>query len=320
MNFQALLLLCLVAGAQPGFAQTEETTSSWSRKAIFDLDSKNLNNPRKSIFWAPVASYLLPGINQYINDQNRAGALYSALAVTGLMTASQASQRIQGRVENPRDIVNLEERDSDVRAYLWGMKTYDLAGSLSLYHTFRTAVNFRKGRGDYSFLPEGERVDELMLAPFQFSFLTRWSTLIPLGIGLGLVIGVSANDDYNTRSLDGEDVLFTGAISYNAGVGEEALFRGWMMPLFRESFGNSFWSNIATSTLFAAAHISSENPYPVAQFVAGYYLGWLTLQNNWTLSESIFVHTWWDIIIFAANFSQGDRKASIYVPIYQTQF
>ena len=79
------------------------------------------------------------------------------------------------------------------------------------------------------------------------------------------------------------DVLFASAISYNAGVGEEALFRGWMYPMFMEAFGHDLWANVASSAIFAAAHISSENPVPWPQFLAGYYFSWLVKKNGWSM-------------------------------------
>ena len=89
-----------------------------------------------------------------------------------------------------------------------------------------------------------------------------------------------------------------------------------------ENFGveNYFWANLTQAAIFGAAHVSEDNPFPVFQTLAGYYFGYLAQRNNWSLQEAIFVHTWWDVIIFAGSFAQGDKKASIYVPLYQTQF
>lgn len=284
--------------------------------SFFSLDVKRPGKVARNIFWLPVGSYFAPGLAQYIYGQSGAGATYTSIGGVGLATAFNASLRLSGDT----DTSDLDSYNDNVRAALWGVKTYDLAGSLSLYHAFRTAVKTRQKEGQYGFLGEGETVDELMLAPFKFSHMGRWTTFVPLGLLLGGMIALLENDNYHPRTLNTGDVLFSTAISYNAGVGEEALFRGWLQPLFAQSFDSPFWANVLSSTIFAAAHISRENPIPWPQFLAGYYFGWLAERNAWTLSESIFIHTWWDIIVFTASFSQGNKKASIYVPIYQTQF
>lgn len=303
------------------WAQDAAPTDSKEKASLFSNEMKRKNKKRGSAVWLPLLSYVAPGTVQYMNGQVGAGLVYSITGGAGLITAMTGAVELNDRLDSDEDLTDLDSRDGAVRRYLWGMKTYDLAGSLSLYHAFRTTLTFRQKNGDFKFLPqEGETADELMLAPFKFSNLGRWTTIIPLAMGIGLVTYYGANDDYDTRDLTGGDIAFAGGISYNAGVGEEAMFRGWMFPLFVEAFGSYTWGNLAQSTIFAAAHLSSENRFPLPQFLAGYYFGWLAKRNNWTLQESIFVHTWWDVIVFTASFAQGDKKASIYVPIYQTQF
>ncbi len=296
-------------------------------KWIFSNAMKRPNKRRSSVVWYPLLSYAVPGIGQFMNGQSGAGFVYSGVAVAGLGSAASAIieyDNIYGTEDDQATpSSDLDSRDPIVRRFLWGMKTYDLAGSLSLYHAFQTNVHFRKQEGDFAFLPEqGETTDELMLAPFEFSNMGRWSTIIPLTIGLGLSIWSGATDNYNTRRLNSGDVLFSSAISYNAGVGEEALFRGWMFPLFVEAYGveNMFWANLTQAAIFGAAHFSEDNQFPVFQLAAGYYFGWLAKKNGWSLREAIFVHTWWDVIVFTASFTQGNEKASIYVPLYQTSF
>lgn len=301
------------------FAQTSFVEDG--KSSLFSHKTQLPEKRRDSVFWLPVLSYFAPGALQYMNGQIGAGLVYSGIGVTGLATALGAASEVNNRINNNEDLNDFDSRDSAVRRYVWGMKTYDLAGSLSLYHGFRTALQFRQKEGEFEFLPkEAETSDELMLAPFNFSNLSRLTTIIPLALGVGLMAYSGANDDYDTRNLTAGDIAFSGGISYNAGVGEEAMFRGWMFPLFVESFGSSFWGNMAQSTIFAAAHLSSDNRFPMPQFLAGYYFAWLSQRNNWTLQESIFIHTWWDVIVFTASFTQGDKKASIYVPLYQTQF
>jgi len=297
--------------------------NSEDKDSIWSNTMKRLGKRRGSVVWYPLLSYVVPGIGQFMNGQSGAGFVYSGIGAVGLGTAISAVVELNNYENQDERLNDIDSFDPIVRRYVWGMKTYDLAGSLSLYHAFQTNVLFKKQEGAYEFLPQqAETTDELMLAPFEFSNLGRWSTLLPLGIGLGLVIWSGAEDDYNTRQLNSGDLLFSSGLSYNAGVGEEAMFRGWMFPLFVEAYGveNIMWANLTQAAIFGAAHISEDNPFPVFQTAAGLYFGWLAKKNGWSLRESIFVHTWWDVIVFTAAFTQGDKKASIYVPLYQSQF
>ncbi len=290
---------------------------------IFSNTMKRAGKRRGSVVWFPLLSYVAPGAGQYMNGQIGAGLIYSGVALAGLGTAVSAAVEINNDPNRNQRLDAIDSFDPLVRRYVWGLKTYDLAGSLSLYHSFQTTLLFRKQQGDYAFLPQqAETTDELMLAPFEFSNLGRWSTILPLVIGAGVVIGAGATDNYDTRQLNSGDIAFASGISYNAGVGEEALFRGWMFPLLTEAYGveNVFWANLTQAAIFGAAHLSEDNRLPVFQLAAGYYFGWLAKKNAWSLREAIFVHTWWDVIVFTASFTQKNRKASIYVPLYQTQF
>ena len=296
---------------------TDDSNSIWSH------EMKRAGKKRSSVLWFPLLSYVAPGAGQFMNGQTGAGFVYSGIAFAGLGTAASAIIELNNYEDREERLDEADSFDPIVRRYTWGMKTYDLAGSLSLYHSFHTVKKDRQKEGDFLFLPEdAETTDQLMLAPFEFGFMGRWSTILPLVAGLGLGIISGAHDNYETRRLNSGDILFSSAISYNAGVGEEALFRGWMFPLFVHAYGeeNTFWANATQATIFGLAHLSGDNPFPVFQTFAGYYFGWLARKNGYSLREAIFVHTWWDVIVFTAGFTQGDKKASIYVPIYQTQF
>jgi membrane protease YdiL (CAAX protease family) len=273
-----------------------------------------------SVFWMPVATYILPGLSQFQNEQNVAGLTYGSMAVTGLatlITASSALERSNGGGVNTSDLTT----DSNtLRRLIWGAKLYELSGELSVFQSFRSAVRDNRQDGkntSYSFLPEKETTADLLQAPFQFSHFLKPSTFIPLGVALGIVTGLRQNPRFG---LNPSYLTFSSSISYAAGVGEEAMFRGWMQPLFYEQFNSKFWANTSTSLIFAAAHISAENPIPLPQFILGGYLGWLVDSGGWSLSQSIFVHTWWDIIVFVSEMKTAPANAAIYLPLYQSSF
>jgi membrane protease YdiL (CAAX protease family) len=151
-------------------------------------------------------------------------------------------------------------------------------------------------------------------------YLRYPSVFIPLGLFAGGAI-LSHNIGSNgSPTFTWSDGFFTAATSYNAGVGEEAFFRGYLMMNFRQSWGSDFWSLTASSVLFGAAHISSDNPYPWPQLIGGFYLGWLAQHDDWTLSRNVFVHAWWDIIAFISEFSSDTVHPKVMLPLVDARF
>jgi membrane protease YdiL (CAAX protease family) len=209
-----------------------------------------------------------------------------------------------------RNLLGVKERK-----YALGLQMFQSAGGLSAYHSFRTAVRTRQQIGQFGFLREEESVTDILLAPFDMRFLTRPTTLIPLAVGGALYYLIAErhsqfNKDLEGRKLEESDVFFASAFSYNAGTHEEAVFRGWVQPMFYHiTGGKSVWTNVITSGIFAAAHLPS-NPLPLPQFALSLHLGWVTERNQWTLAESVFIHTWWDVIAFLAQYQVMLKEGS----------
>jgi membrane protease YdiL (CAAX protease family) len=125
---------------------------------------------------------------------------------------------------------------------------------------------------------------------------------------LGILTGTIGYLVYNYRSdhedadwtFSGDDLLFSGGLAYNAGFTEEAVFRGWLLPVAYQYTGQRWWlANGLQAAFFGLAHYDKKNnPVPWPQTLLGYYFGYLTRKNGWSLSEAIFVHTWWDAVLF----------------------
>ncbi len=84
------------------------------------------------------------------------------------------------------------------------------------------------------------------------------------------------------------------AIALLAGIGEETLFRGLLLPLFG---GDSFWLGLLiSSVLFGLAH-SVTMTYVVLATVAGLYFG-LQLHYSGNLLAPIITHALYDYLAF----------------------
>lgn len=263
----------------------------------------------RSDLWAPAVSVLLPGFDQWMHQDYGAAAAYSGIWLGGGLVASSAKKAIEARVDAEGDGVNvkIDTRDDTERRYLLGGQLSFAAGSYSALHAFRSAADSRREDGQYEFLRDKVTVQDTVLAPFDFSYLARPTTYIPLGL-MGAVAVASARSDaegYQKVGLRGSDYAFGGAFSHLAGTHEEALFRGWMMPLFREYVAGDVMSNASQSLLFALAHLGS-NSIPIPQLLLGYHLGYVTQRNGWSLGEAAFIHTWWDVFNFLALYSRRE--------------
>jgi hypothetical protein len=272
---------------------------------LFSIRPRNDPEHRRNLVFPQLASFVLPSFDQCLEHQYGAATVYAATAAGGLGLAGEASRSIDAKRLSRED---LRDYDDVERQYVYGLQLYMFAGEMSAYHSFRTAVGSRRAYGEFDFLKADETPGELLLAPFDVGQAVKPRVFAPLL----LVLALSLTDSSHDFHLN--DAAFTAGTSFNAGVGEESLFRGYMMPLLRNETGSDFWSNTGTATLFALAHLSPTNRFPLIQGALGWYLGWLSQSRGWSLKESIFVHTWWDVIAIGVSIAQKDPKASLPLP------
>jgi membrane protease YdiL (CAAX protease family) len=271
----------------------------------------------KSDLWLPLGSAFLPGFGQYFQG-DWTGAAYTGVAVAGLAVALQGQSEIidtygeDALNEDPNSLLFSESWS--YRKVVLGTLAMQGSGFLSAYSAFRISVpRFQAEDGRYLFLGPRESVPELMASPFRFDHLLEPSAAIPLGLlagAVGYLVSDERSHHHGARwTMSGDDFLFTGAEAWNAGVTEEAVFRGWLYPLAYQYTGRNFWlANGAQALLFGAAHFDSHaNPVPWPQAALGFYFGWLVKKNGWSLSESIFVHAWWDMLLFAGEVATSYR-------------
>ena len=286
-------------------------------------------HPRfKSDLWLPLGSAFLPGFGQYFQG-DWTGAAYTSAAVAGYAVALQGMSEViadlgEDGLEDPGALITTQSWS--YRKIVLGELAAQGSGFLSAYSAFRLSVpRFQQEDGRYLFLGRRESVGELMASPFRFGQLLQTSVCVPLGLLAGGVAYLVNDERAHHRGADwtlsGDDFLYTGAEAWNAGISEEAAFRGWIYPLAYQYMGNNFWlANGTQALLFGLAHYDPDSmPFPWPQALIGFYFGWLVKKNGWTLSESIFVHAWWDMILFAGEvattYREGGAKAAFRVDL-----
>lgn len=258
--------------------------------------------------WLTLGSLLLPGLGQYA--QGRVGP---GLALTGVGLAGVALYATSDTTDIGSGGLPL---DPAQRQALVGLQLYQTAGSLSAYDTFRSSARRQQTVGRYRFLTQHEPVGRLLTAPFDPVFLKRWTTWVGLAYTGAVALLVANDPNRIDRSLTTQDVVFGSLVSLNAGIGEEALFRGWLYPELYQSFGQRFWpANGLQAAVFGALHPDAEW---FALVIAGwaFYQGWLTRHNGWSVRESVFQHVWYDVVVILLDLADARQlKFSFSAPI-----
>lgn len=264
----------------------------------------------QNLYWRPLVSLLLPGFDQYLQGHTTSGLVYSSVWLgSGAWYANRAERlhEVQEEMQWDRwteqqknDYTNHEELP---RQATLALQYVTSVGAMSAWHSFRSVVETQKPLGRFEFLQQEETPMDLLTAPFQFEYLQRKTTWIPLLIaaGIGALSPNVLPEEYQRDPYSSSDAAYASAISYNAGVSEEALFRGYMQPLFYESSRSTHLANGLQAVIFALAHRATIDR-PFAQAGMGFYLGWLHQKRDWTLGESIFIHAWWDVIALSSHY------------------
>jgi membrane protease YdiL (CAAX protease family) len=183
-------------------------------------------------------------------------------------------------------------------------------GYLSSYHAFQTAAYTRKKLGEYAFLPnEPESPRDLALAPFQVSYFAKPRVSLWLASVAGFLAYANKQDklfkDYEKNRPDAGSYLTSFVSSSLTGVGEEALFRGYLMPLIRQKSGSDTWALWGQAGLFIPLHSGGNL---LVSIPYAFYSGYIVQDNNYRLSEAVFAHAWMNTLGSIFQYYRLDKK------------
>lgn len=247
----------------------------------------------------------------------RQGILYSdnvlyTLPPLGLETAYDRQMRMirDGKIAETNPLVEYGEYSrTNTRTEM--ADAYALmAQSTLLYSVYSSYRDAGGGRQD-------ERIEELLIAPFRWEYLSSPWVYAPL-VMLAAAIGVSG--PYNETTLvndrfmtDGTREFLTIYQSMNAAVAEEAFFRGYLNHSLSRRHG-VVTGGLVSGTLFGLAHLQGGASVAsvLPQTLYGYYFAFLQHKNGGDIREGIALHFWWDVIVFAYQFQayRADRRHS----------
>ena len=239
----------------------------------------------------PLGSFVLPGLGQYIHGAPAKGLAYSAVYLGGAALG----------FNNSSDTTDFPRTDEGQRGDV-GLQFAGSAMWLSAWDAFHRGVPAMQQRGKYRFLPKREGLSQLLSAPFDYRFLGRWTTWVDLAQTAAITAIVLSDRSSNEAHYPyrAQDAAYTVSLSANAAIGEEAFFRGYLLPMLYQKNGGKFWvANASQGLLFGAGH--GLNAFNILyQGGWGMWEGWLTRRNDWSIRESVFHHFWYDFAVVSA--------------------
>lgn len=264
--------------------------------------------PGGSEFWIPLGSLVVPGLGQYIHGSPWVGLGYSGAFVGGLLAAEAWG--------GAPDLDPLPRSTEDQLAF----EAYHLSFTtalLSAWDAFRRPMPALQGAGKYAFLGEPEDLGDLVTAPLDYRFLGRWTTWVGLGL-TGSVLAWWLSEDSDSGGgppFRARDAAFAASLSLDAAVGEEALFRGWLLPMLTQKTAGRFWlANAIQAALFGLAHPQADE-FAFVIAADAFYGGWLTRRNDWSIREVIFQHFWYDAVLVTAALLADDSPTITVLPV-----
>jgi hypothetical protein len=166
-------------------------------------------------------------------------------------------------------------------------------------------------QGKYTFLPaKREGLRQLMSASFDYHFLGRWTTWVDLAQTAVFAGGVLTLRDSAVPHYPflGRDAAHAISLSASAGIGEEAFFRGYLLPMLYQKTGRFWVANATQAAVFGVGHgpagLLFQGPW-------GLWEGWLTRRNDWSVRESVFHHFWYDLAVSTAAALAEEKPVTV---------
>lgn len=273
-----------------------------------DIDSTKLVKPDKLPIW----TFYIPGASYYCQKKYVEGTIFSALEIGGVYFGVKYNKNLKNNSSTP-------------------YYNYPLFLGLQAFQTEKI-INFKNQlellkyhRPDFKYHDISER--DLYLAPFK-----KENIFTPITGGMVLLAGVFLGiEKYNekhsiseveqmyfvNRYINRNDALAVFgatslAMSWGAGIGEEYIYRNYLMPIIDYKCGQKK-GLIFSSLFFGVAHFSNvlfaDKPdYGAALLqvgeatIAGYFLGRDVQKRDYNIGPAIAAHMWYDAVLMIGSF------------------
>jgi len=268
------------------------------------LGNSTQNN--KPSFW----HWLLPGGTHFF-ENNYSKGTYFALAEVGLLTSS---------ILFDKNLKNNNSSEYYNYPFIFFSQLYTI--DKGDYLLRKLNQNFEKKKFRYD-IPNFE---QMLKAPFDFDEIQKPFVLAFIVAGIVDAI-ISYSIAPKNQRLTGVDRVFgygnefnsamgtaiytatSGVMSYGAGVSEEMIMRGGILPVLDYKYGKKVGLTVS-SLLFSAAHIPSylkindtkQLLYAITQITTvGFLLGMNAQNNHYNIKTVIAAHTWFNFMVMTTS-------------------
>lgn len=250
----------------------------------------------------PTGYLLLPGGTYFYEGDYKTGATF-AIPEIGLLTAGVLINDKMGKQDKTPEL--------NVPSLLF-FQLY----TVDKWSYFQKEVLHQKMENPgFKLKVDDTPLSELMSSPFKPKVVS--SPLVVAFALLGIADGIygyagnkrSFSDITNVTAMGNKMSRDSGtgyyegmafAVSYGAGVSEEMLFRGFMLPVIDYKYGKraGLVSSSLTFGLLHAFNPGLQNPaYTVTQAtLAGFIFGYSVQKEDYKLSKAIAAHFWYDFL------------------------
>lgn len=260
----------------------------------------------------PYWTLWVPGVTYFYQGRIIQGSVFSALELGGIYTGIKYDKNLRGNSSSPYYNYPL----------LMGLQAFQTE-KLTMFSNQLEVFKYNYPDFRYDCLSE----KDLYLAPFKIK-----NIMTPITGGMVLLAGVFLGiEKFNEtkRFTDIERMYFLNryisrdqglavfgtvslAAAWSAGIGEEYVFRNWMMPLLDYKYGQKK-GLIISSAIFGGVHFTNvlfaEKPdYKAALLqvgeaaIAGYFLGRDVQKRGYDIGPAVAAHMWYDFTLMLGSF------------------
>ncbi len=248
----------------------------------------------------PTGYLLLPGGTYFYEGDYKTGAAF-AIPEVGLFT--------MGILINDK----MGQQDKTPEINVPSLLSFQLYAVDKWSYFQKEVLRVKAENHEFKLTIDDTPLSDLMVAPFKREVIS--SPLVVAFALLGIADGIYGYPEKKRSFSDIDNVTAMGnrmsrdsgtgyyegmafAVSYGAGVSEEMLFRGFMLPVIDYKYGKraGLVSSSLTFGLLHAFNPGLHNPaYTVAQAtLAGFIFGYSVQKEDYKLSKAIAAHFWYD--------------------------
>ncbi len=254
--------------------------------------------------------WLLPGGTNFYEGNYTKGTLFAVSEISLLATSIFFNNELK------------KNNDSEYYNYpfLFFNQLYTIEKSDYLLRSLK--IKFNKSNFNYK-IPT---FNEMLYAPFNIEEIKKPFVLTFIAAGIidaiiSYSIAPKSNGFKNINKVYGYGTEFnptlgtstyfatSGLLSYGAGVSEEMLVRGGILPILDYKYGKTVGLTVS-SILFSAAHIPSylniedtgQLIYAIAEITASSLIFGLNAQSNhYNIKTTIAAHSWFDFAVMTIS-------------------